>query len=87
MISLPKYYRKKPVTWAVRRRAYPALLYQFCVLYLRSQAFRSTVKFSFRHRRFINLRMLAMVTRGYLLATDSRITFAGFSSLTLPQNK
>jgi hypothetical protein len=87
MIGMPRHYRRKPVTWTVRRRAYPALLFRFLVLYLSSSTFRSTVKLSFHHRRFINLRVVAFCTKGYLLATSSRITINGFGSVVLPHNK
>jgi len=87
MIGLSKHRRKKAVTWTVRRRAYPALLFRFCILYLRSPAFRSAVKLALRHRRIINLRLLTIGTRGYLLATNSRITITGFGSMVLPHNK
>ena len=78
---------RKPVRWTVRRRAYPTLLFRLCVLYLRSPTFRAVVKVSIRHRRFINLRFLAFGTKGYLLATNSRITFSGFGYFVPPQNK
>lgn len=85
MIGLLKRRRKKSITWTVRRRAYPALLFRLAVLYIRSPAFRSMVRFSIRHRRFINMRFFAVATKGYLLATNSRITIAGFGSFGLPQ--
>jgi hypothetical protein len=84
LFNLP---RSKPITWSVRWRAYPILFFRLFVLYLRSPAFRSLVKFGVRHRRFINMRVLAFGTKGYLLATNSRITISGLGSLVLPQNK
>jgi len=79
--------RSRPITWRVRWRAYPILFIRLCVLYLRSPAIRSLVKFSLRHRRFINMRALTFGTKGYLLATNSRITISSLGSIVLPQNK
>jgi len=87
MIGLHKYRRKKSITWTVRWRAYPGLHLRFCVLYLHSSTFRSIVRLSIRNRRFINKRVLALGTKWYLLATNSRITIAGFGSFVLPHNK
>jgi hypothetical protein len=67
--------------------AYPVLLLRMSILYLRSPAFRSFVRLCIRHRRFINMRLLAACTKGYLLATNSRITIAGFGSFVLPHNQ
>ena len=87
MIRPLRFRRKMTVTWSLRRRAYPALLLQIFVLYLRSPGFRSFVRFALRHRRSLNMRVLAVGTRGYLLATNSRITISGFGSFGLPHNK
>jgi hypothetical protein len=87
MIGPLRFRKKNPVTWTLRRRAYPALLLQLSILYLRSPGFRSFVRFTLRHRRFINMRLLAVGTRGYLFATNSRITISGFGAFVLPHNK
>jgi len=87
MIGPFRFRKKVTVAWRLRRRAYPALLLQIVVLYLRSAGFRSFVRFALRHRRFLNKRFLTVGTRGYLLATNSRITISGFGSFVLPHNK
>jgi len=87
MIGPLRFRKKITVTWSLRRRAYPALLLQIFILYLRSPGFRSFVRVALRNRRFLSMRFLAVGTRGYLLATNSRITISGFGSFVLPHNK
>jgi len=79
--------KKKVLTWTIRKRAYFQLFFRLSAFYLRSPIFRTFVKHSIRHRRFINSRFVLASAKAYLLATNSRITIAGFRPFVLPHNK
>jgi len=84
MIALLKTRKKKRMTWTVRKRAYLILLLRLSIWYLRSPVLRKFVILSLRHRRFVNTRFILLVTKGYLLATNSRITIHGSGAFVLP---
>ena len=73
--------KRKFLTWEVKRRAYPLLILRLSFLYLRSPTFRSVIRASRRHRKYIKAPILRKATKAYLLATNSRVTIAGIGAL------
>lgn len=86
MIQLFSRRKKRTLSWTIRRRAYPLLVLQLAILYIRSSKFRALVRVSVRHRRAISINMLCKLAKGYLLVTNSRLTINGFAAFSLPKN-